>query len=188
MAVWHVRIADADPVGPISTDLVVRGIVAGKVPTNALARRDDDTTWIAIGRISEFREAVRHAPPQSSPLAPESTPMPSSGPTSTPMGRQPNEVLVARRAADRQPLGPLERRVVAMLDGRRSIQEVAALVGLTTRETVSVCEFLVALGVAAFTTASQEPAIEVSFDEASEDPHDELDAGWDAAPAPKNPR
>jgi hypothetical protein len=178
MATWHVRIAEADAIGPIGTDLVVRGVVAGRVPLDALVRRDGDARWIPIARVAEFREAVRHAPP------PPARRTASSGPTSAPTGRQPSDVLVAHRSAGRQPLGPLERRVVSMLDGSRSIQEVSALVGLTVKETTSICEYLVALGVAAFTDPRPE-AIELSLDDSLDPADDTFDAGWDEPPSPK---
>jgi hypothetical protein len=43
--VWHVWIEDADPVGPVSADLIARGMRAGKVPSDASIRHETDTFW-----------------------------------------------------------------------------------------------------------------------------------------------
>jgi len=189
MANWHVRHGDGDAVGPIGTDLVVRGLMAGRVPLDALVRREGDERWTPVARVAEFREAALHAgrsPARAATFGdPERAPS-GSGPTSAPPGRRPSEVLVARPSAERQPLGPLERRVVSMLDGVRSIEEVSVLVGLTARETTSISEYLVALGVAAFVDRPE--AVEVEVDDSIDPGDDGVDAGWDAAAGPRRPQ
>lgn len=56
---WWVTTPDAaEPVGPVSSALIVEGILAGRVPKYALICDDGRTRWRWLGEITEFLEAL----------------------------------------------------------------------------------------------------------------------------------
>jgi hypothetical protein len=60
---WYVSSGDAT-VGPVSTDLVVRGIEHRKIPVEALVCVVGGSTWMSLGTIAVFHAAVvRSYPP-----------------------------------------------------------------------------------------------------------------------------
>ncbi|HVY49272.1 MAG TPA: hypothetical protein VHB21_25450 [Minicystis sp.] len=60
---WYVSVGDTT-VGPVSTDLVVRGIEHRKIPVEALVCAVGGTTWMSLGTIAAFHAAViRSYPP-----------------------------------------------------------------------------------------------------------------------------
>ena len=79
--------------------------------------------------------------------------------------------MVLRRAsgASALPLGPLERKVVAQVDGVRTIAEIAPMVGLSPTETARLAARLVQLGAVEIGSSSGTDA--------------EIDEGWDASDA-----
>jgi len=58
-----------------------------------------------------------------------------------------NGIPVLRPGANRAPLGPLERRVLAAIDGLRTMDELADTLELTPREIAAVCARLCDLAV-----------------------------------------
>lgn len=92
MADWLVRQPGSEPVGPVSTELVVRGIQAGRVVPNALLCRVGTGVWRTLTEFPEFagfvfddaqtqqsdspwfEEQSRAAPPR---LPPPRSPQPS---------------------------------------------------------------------------------------------------------------
>jgi hypothetical protein len=54
MAEWHVRQAGSRPIGPVSTELVIRGIEAGKVDLTAEVCRVGSRDWMPIDMVDEF--------------------------------------------------------------------------------------------------------------------------------------
>jgi hypothetical protein len=54
MAEWHVRQAGSRPIGPVSTELVIRGIEAGKVALDAEVCRVGSRDWMPIDMVDEF--------------------------------------------------------------------------------------------------------------------------------------
>lgn len=56
---WYVRVDEGDAVGPVSTELLARGIAAGKVPEQALVARIGDVDWQPVTRVGEIEAALR---------------------------------------------------------------------------------------------------------------------------------
>ncbi len=56
---WYVSVGVGDPVGPVSTELVARGIVAGKVPRSAYVARVGDSMWQDVLDVPEIIQAIR---------------------------------------------------------------------------------------------------------------------------------
>lgn len=94
-------------------------------------------------------------------LMPRTTLRPAAAPTSrhdlVPMLSSPAPV----------PVGPLEAKVLACVDGRRSVTEIGAVVGLASVETLHLLERLVAL-VPGLTLAERGSVVS-----------ELLDGGWD---------
>jgi hypothetical protein len=55
---WYVCTRGSEPVGPVSTELVARGIIAGKVPRDALIARVGDSVWQRVLRVPEITAAL----------------------------------------------------------------------------------------------------------------------------------
>jgi hypothetical protein len=55
---WYVCTRGSEPVGPVSTELVARGIIAGKVPRDALVARIGDSVWQRVLRVPEITAAL----------------------------------------------------------------------------------------------------------------------------------
>src|SRR5258707_1190292 len=84
MADWYVIAEDGEPVGPVETELVVRGISAGKIPLGSKVCAVSETTWMSLSAVPEFAAAIRAvAPPPPPPTQPnaalEITPTASRG-------------------------------------------------------------------------------------------------------------
>lgn len=58
MTQWYIR-ADGEPVGPLSTDLVVRGIQAGRVPAHAAVMDAADGAWRPLSTVPTFATALQ---------------------------------------------------------------------------------------------------------------------------------
>jgi hypothetical protein len=56
---WWVTKGSQVPVGPVSTDLLLRGISAGAVPKDALVCKVGGSTWTWIGEMPPFSVAIR---------------------------------------------------------------------------------------------------------------------------------
>ena len=54
---WWVTKGDRGPVGPASTELLLRGIGAGKVPRDALVCEVGGSSWKWIGEVAPFSGA-----------------------------------------------------------------------------------------------------------------------------------
>ncbi|MFO0571797.1 MAG: DUF4339 domain-containing protein [Polyangiaceae bacterium] len=54
MAEWLVRQPGSEPVGPVSTDLVIRGIQAGRVAATAMVCRVGTQDWLPIAAVAEL--------------------------------------------------------------------------------------------------------------------------------------
>ena len=54
---WYLAVGERS-LGPISTDLVARGIRSGKVPVTAWVCQVGDNSWSALSSFNEFQEAV----------------------------------------------------------------------------------------------------------------------------------
>jgi hypothetical protein len=55
---WLVRTGSAAPIGPVSTELLIRGIRAKKVPSDAWVKRDSDTGWNLWRELPQFDRAL----------------------------------------------------------------------------------------------------------------------------------
>jgi hypothetical protein len=62
---WYVCTRGSEPVGPVSSELVARGIVAGKVPRDALLARVGDSVWQRVLRVPEITAALEAIAPRS---------------------------------------------------------------------------------------------------------------------------
>jgi hypothetical protein len=64
---WLVRTGSAAPIGPVSTELLIRGIRAKKVPPDAWVKRDSDTGWNLWRELPQFHRALIDDPNQQRP-------------------------------------------------------------------------------------------------------------------------
>ncbi len=55
---WYVCVPEGAAVGPVTTDLLVRGILAEKVPRNAFVARPGDDGWQEILDVPEIVRAL----------------------------------------------------------------------------------------------------------------------------------
>jgi hypothetical protein len=55
---WYVCIPEGKAVGPVTTDLLVRGILADKVPRNAFVARPGDDGWTELLDVPEIVHAL----------------------------------------------------------------------------------------------------------------------------------
>jgi hypothetical protein len=62
MEQWWLLGGDRKPVGPMTTDLLLEGIVAGKVPRDSLVCIVGGTEWQTLGDIAVFSPAAGGAP------------------------------------------------------------------------------------------------------------------------------
>lgn len=67
MTDWLVRLEAGHTVGPVSTELLKKGIRAGKVPLLAQIRAVGESEWRPLESIQELAEAWREAHPESRP-------------------------------------------------------------------------------------------------------------------------
>jgi len=51
---WWITQGGRKPIGPVSTDLVLRGLDAGKVPEDSLVCQVGGTQWLALSEVAEF--------------------------------------------------------------------------------------------------------------------------------------
>lgn len=56
---WWVAKGGGTPVGPVSTELLLRGIGAGKVPKDALVCEVGGSSWRSIGETAPFSLAIK---------------------------------------------------------------------------------------------------------------------------------
>ncbi len=58
---WYVCGDGSEPVGPLSAELIERGIMAGKVPDDAVVCAEGGISWVPIASISSFAAALETA-------------------------------------------------------------------------------------------------------------------------------
>ncbi len=58
MADWYVRVEADQALGPISEELLLRGIRSGRVPIEAEVCREGGSTWLQLEFVDEFQDAV----------------------------------------------------------------------------------------------------------------------------------
>jgi hypothetical protein len=56
---WYVRVDAGETVGPVSADQIARGIKLGRVPTDAMLARFDQTDWANVLDSSAIVAALR---------------------------------------------------------------------------------------------------------------------------------
>jgi hypothetical protein len=56
---WWIALAGRDPIGPVTTDQIMRGIAAGKVPDEALVCEVGGQTWQPLRSVTQFDEGTR---------------------------------------------------------------------------------------------------------------------------------
>lgn len=54
---WWIMLPGGEPTGPVSTELILRGISAGAVPRDVLICRVGDREWRSLGGIRRFEDA-----------------------------------------------------------------------------------------------------------------------------------
>lgn len=59
---WYLSVGGADPVGPVSLDQISRGVAAGKIPRDAVARPEGSNTWSPVAAVLSASAAT---PPQA---------------------------------------------------------------------------------------------------------------------------
>jgi len=64
MSTWYIRaIGSHDPVGPVTADVVTKGVLTGQVPVDVDVCKVGGTEWLPLASLPEFREAVRKVAP-----------------------------------------------------------------------------------------------------------------------------
>jgi hypothetical protein len=63
---WWIVSADRRPLGPITTELLLEGIGAGRVPTDVLVCEVGGTRWKSIGDVAVFAAALSQPKPRFS--------------------------------------------------------------------------------------------------------------------------
>ena len=79
---WYVFQTDGHHIGPVSTELLARGIVAGKVPEGAHVGAVGDAQWWPLRQVAEITHAVEAL--RASGVVVERAPMPSIPPAPAP--------------------------------------------------------------------------------------------------------
>ncbi len=69
---WHVWVEGAEPVGPVTAELIARGLRAGKVPSDARVRQGDDPFWSDLLDATEIVAALKAVSVESEPPPPSS--------------------------------------------------------------------------------------------------------------------
>ncbi|MCC6526476.1 MAG: hypothetical protein IT373_27760 [Polyangiaceae bacterium] len=69
LSLWWVRHEGGEPIGPVEEELLVRGILAGKVPRGAHVCRIASNAWRPLGEVEPFATAARALGPPSAPVA-----------------------------------------------------------------------------------------------------------------------
>jgi hypothetical protein len=59
---WFVRVGATAPVGPVGTALLIKGIVAGRVPEDAWIRKEGELGWNLWGEVPTITAALRGEP------------------------------------------------------------------------------------------------------------------------------
>jgi hypothetical protein len=80
---WYIYQASGSPVGPVTTDQIARGLIAGKVPRDAYIAAQGDPQWQAVSSVVEVGAAVQRiesGASQSSPPQPINTVPPAPVP------------------------------------------------------------------------------------------------------------
>jgi hypothetical protein len=67
MSDWYVSNGEGAPVGPVSQELVVQGIVAGRVPVSARVCLVGGSEWLSLSAVPDFAAAVRQVAPPPPP-------------------------------------------------------------------------------------------------------------------------
>src|SRR5215470_873432 len=79
---WYVYQESGQHVGPVTVDLLARGITSGKVPRDAYAGLAGDSKWRPVLEIPEVTAALRRLE-QLRPSSPERVATPAPPPSST---------------------------------------------------------------------------------------------------------
>lgn len=61
------RFEGGEPVGPVTGELLRKGIVAGRVPLASEVRRVDEPEWQLLTSVPDFAESCGEAHPMSRP-------------------------------------------------------------------------------------------------------------------------
>jgi len=69
---FYVWVEGGDPVGPVSADMIARGMRAGKIPSDARVRQGDDPFWSDLIDMKEIVDALKAVSHESEPPPPSS--------------------------------------------------------------------------------------------------------------------
>lgn len=97
---WYVSVENRT-VGPVTTELLIRGLENGKVPPDALVCPEGASNWEWVSTVEPFVETVRNScpPPLPSDLPPPPSPEGSDEDTEVGPGRKTNQSSYAAGAA-----------------------------------------------------------------------------------------
>jgi hypothetical protein len=68
--VWHVWVEGGEPVGPVSADQIARGLRAGKIPSDASVRHEDEPFWSDLFDNADVVAALKEVSLESEPPPP----------------------------------------------------------------------------------------------------------------------
>jgi hypothetical protein len=66
---WFVQNGATDPIGPVSTDLIIKGIVAGKIPLTSRVAEVGSNQYVPLATVESFARIIAEAfPPPTAPV------------------------------------------------------------------------------------------------------------------------
>lgn len=97
--------ADNNHVGPVSAELIARGIAAGKVPEDAFVAPAGSTAWVPLATVPEIAEAMKTAGSHPSSMRPSAMNIPTMQPAVPPPAPLPADVPIPIASPLAPPLG-----------------------------------------------------------------------------------
>ncbi len=90
MADWFIHQAGGNHIGPVSSELIVRGVQAGKVPADAYVAAQSGGGWVPLSSVPELAAAIAGPtlpidPPRTIPPAPAAKPVDPPAPAAKPI-------------------------------------------------------------------------------------------------------
>ena len=131
---YYVHSADNNHVGPVSAELIARGVLAGKIASGTLVAPVGSPSWLPFETVGEVREAIA----ARSSLPPPSADMPvvvlPPAPIAPALGAAPTEAVAVESPKKPQGLDPRYRLLpVAVFGGFAAVGVIETILVLVLR-------------------------------------------------------